>query len=213
MPKLLVIEVSPRHDHSISRQLTAQFIAHWRQEYPDGEVVRRDLATTKLPYIDMAWIMGAFSPPETHSSESAAAMKLSDVLIGELKAADHIVIGTPMHNLTIPASLKAYIDHIVRVGATVSARNEGLVIGKKAAVILASGGDFSHGSPTEHFNHASPYLRVVLGFIGIQDLQIVLAGPTRPIMEGRETPSALLDRVDASLQTTVKSWATAIAAA
>jgi FMN-dependent NADH-azoreductase len=213
MPKLLVVEVSPRYDHSISRQLTARFIAQWRELHPGGEVISRDLATTSLPYIDLAWIMGDCSPPEMHSAESAAAMKLSNQLIGELLAADHVLIGTPMHNLMIPASLKAYIDYIVRVGVTVSQRNEGLVTGKKAAVILATGGDFSPGSSVERFNYASPYLRQVLGYIGIDDLQIVLAGATRPITEGREAPDRLLGRLDNELRAIARSWATAVAPA
>ena len=90
-------------------------------------------------------------------------------------AADRIVIGTPMYNFAIPAVLKAYIDHIVRVGVTVSADNKGLLTGKSADIILASGGDFSPGSPVEQYNHASGYLRQVLAWIGITDVNIVLA--------------------------------------
>lgn len=207
MPELLVVEVSPRHDHSISRQLTARFVADWRRSRPDGTVVVRDLATTSLPYIDQAWIAGAYSPPETHSSESGAAMKISGDLIAELQSADFIVIGTPMHNLMIPASLKAYIDHIVRVGVTVSAQNEGLLTGKKTAVLLAAGGDFSAGSPGERFNLASPYLRAVLGLIGLTDLEIVVAGPTRPVLEGREGVEPFLDRFAPGLAAITAQWA------
>lgn len=206
MSRLLVIEVSPRYDYSISRKLTARFIEQWRQRRPQDEIVVRDLATTPLPYIDMAWIMGAFSPPEVHSPESAAAVKISNELIAELQSADFLLIGTPMHNLMIPAPLKAYIDHIVRVGLTVSESNEGLVTGKRAAVILASGGDFSHGAPQERFNQASPYLRLVLGFIGIADLQFVHAGPTRPIIEGREAVDPFLERFDPEIRAIVASW-------
>ena len=184
MSRLLVIEASPQRDQSVSRQLTARFVAKWRRAHPQGEVVTRDLDAMGVPFIDMAWIAGAFSPPETHSPESAAAMKLSDDLITELQAASHILIGIPMHNLMIAAPLKAYIDQIVRVGATVTAGNVGMVTDKKAAVLLASGGDFSPGAPAERFNHATPYLRAVLGFIGISDLQFILAGPTRPVAMG-----------------------------
>lgn len=106
----------------------------------------------------------------------AAAIKVSDDLVAELKAADRIVIGTPMYNFAVPAVLKAYIDHIVRVGVTVSADNKGLLTGKSADIILSSGGDFSPGSPVERFNHASGYLRQVLAWIGIVDVTIILAG-------------------------------------
>jgi FMN-dependent NADH-azoreductase len=175
MPTLLVIEVSPRFDYSTSRKLTAVFVERWKADNPDGSVIVRDLVTTNLPFVDLPWIGGAFTAPETHSAESAAAIKISDDLIAELKAADRIVIGTPMYNFTIPAVLKAYIDHIVRVGATVTPDNKGLLTGKSADLILASGGDFSPGSPIEQYNHASGYLRQLLGWIGITDVNITLA--------------------------------------
>jgi len=179
MSTLLAIEVSPRYEHSISRNLTSLFVDTWRARHPDGNVVSRDLMKTNLPFVDFPWIAGAFTPPEQHSSESAAAIKVSNDFIAELKAADHIVIGTPMYNFSIPAALKAYIDHIVRVGVTVSLDNVGLITGKKATIILASGGDFSPGSPVEQYNLASGYLRQVLGWIGITDVEIILAGGPR----------------------------------
>ena len=94
MPSLLTIEVSPRLRSSTSRKLTALFIEEWRAAHPNGRVVVRDLAQTPLPYVDLPWIGGAFAPPEHHSSENAAAISVSDELVAELQAADHIVIGT-----------------------------------------------------------------------------------------------------------------------
>ena len=179
MSTLLVIGVSPRYEHSTSRKLTSLFVQRWRAAHPSGRVVDRDLVMTNLPFVDLPWIGGAFTPPEQHSPESAAAIKVSDDLVAELKAADHIVIGTPMYNFSIPAALKAYIDHVVRVGVTVSPTNVGLLTGKKAIIILASGGDFSPGSPIEGYNQASGYLRQVLAWIGITDVEIVLAGRAR----------------------------------
>ncbi len=93
---------------------------------PKESVIVRDLVKTSLPFVDLPWIGGAFTSPESHSPESAAAIKVSDDLVAELKSADRIVIGTPMYNFAVPAALKAYIDHIVRVGVTVSADNKGL---------------------------------------------------------------------------------------
>jgi FMN-dependent NADH-azoreductase len=179
MPSLLAIEVSPRHGFSTSRKLTAHFIDEWKSAHPGSAVVVRDLMKTPPPFVDHAWIGGAFTPREQHSPESAAAIKVSDDLVTELKAADEIVIGTPMFNFSIPAVLKAYIDQIVRVGVTVSANNVGLLTDKKATVILASGGDFSPGSPVEKYNQASGYLRQVLAWIGIKDVDIILAGRAR----------------------------------
>ncbi len=179
MPTLLAIGASPRYDHSTSRKLTSLFVEKWQAAHPGGQVIDRDLLKTKLPFVDLPWIGGAFTPAEQHSPESAAAIKISDDLVAELKAADHIVIGTPMYNFSIPAVLKAYIDHIVRVGVTVTPDNVGLLTGKKATVILASGGDFSPGSPIEQYNQASGYLRQVLRWIGITDVDIILAGRAR----------------------------------
>lgn len=176
MSNLLVIEVSPRFDKSTSRKLTAVFVDEWVAANPGGTVTVRDLVKTSLPFVDLPWIGGAFTAPETHSPESAAAIKVSDDLVAELKAADRIVIGTPMYNFGIPAVLKAYIDHVVRVGVTVSTDNKGLLTGKSADIILASGGDFSPGSPVQKYDQATGYLRQVLAWIGIKDVNIVLAG-------------------------------------
>jgi FMN-dependent NADH-azoreductase len=179
MPSLLVIEVSPRGDFSSSRKLTAHFIDRWKARHPGGAVVIRDLMKTPPPFVDFAWIGGAFTPREQHSPEIAAAIKISDQLVAELRAADHIVIGTPMFNFSIPAILKAYIDQIVRVGVTVAPDNTGLLTGKKATIILATGGDFSPGSPVEKYNQASGYLQQILGWIGITDVEIILAPRAR----------------------------------
>jgi len=198
MPTLLALEASPRFEKSTSRKLTAVFVEKWRAANPDGSVIVRDLVKTALPFVDLPWIGGAFTPPEAHSPESAAAIKVSDDLVAELKAADRIVIGTPMYNFAIPAVLKAYIDHIVRVGVTVSADNKGLLTGKSADIILASGGDFSPGSPVEKYNQASGYLRQVLAWIGITDVNIVLAGRALAGVHGETAVERLGDAVEAA---------------
>jgi FMN-dependent NADH-azoreductase len=179
MPTLLAIGVSPRYEYSTSHKLASLFVEKWQAAHPGGQVIDRDLIKTQLPFVDPPWIGGAFTPPEQHSPESAVAIKISNDLVAELKAADHIVIGTPMYNFLIPAVLKAYIDHIVRVGVTVSPDNVGLLTDKKATIILASGGDFGPGSPVEGYNQASGYLRQVLGWIAITDVEIILAGRAR----------------------------------
>ena len=187
MTTLLAIEVSPRAEYSTSRKLTGQFVENWKAEHAGGSVVVRDLAKTPLPFVDMPWIGGAFTPAEQHSPEVARAIAVSDQLIAELKAADHIVLGTPMYNFSIPAALKAYIDHVVRVGVTVTPTYEGLVTGKKATVILTSAGEYTAGSYTESYNAASGYLKQILGFIGITDVTLVLAGRTTAVDQGQKT--------------------------
>jgi len=195
MPTLLAIGVSPRYEYSTSRKLTSLFVERWQAAHPAGQVIDRDLLKTNLPFVDLPWIGGAFTPPEQHSPESVAAIKVSNDLVAELHSADHIVIGTPMYNFSIPAALKAYIDHIVRVGVTVTPDNVGLLTGKKATIILASGGDYSPGSPVEGYNQASGYLRQVLGFIGITDLDIILAGVPRAGANGETAVAQFGDTV------------------
>jgi FMN-dependent NADH-azoreductase len=187
MIKLLAIEVSPRFDYSTSRRLTSGFIEKWKVEHKDGSVIVRDLMKTNLPFIDLPWIGGAFTSPEQHSVEYAAAIKISDDLVAELKAVDHIVIGTPMYNFSVPAVLKAYIDHVVRVGVTFTMQYEGLVTGKKATVILTSGSNFAPGTKYESYNVASSYLRQILGFIGITDVTVILAGQALAVDMGEKT--------------------------
>jgi FMN-dependent NADH-azoreductase len=192
MPTLLTVLASPRGDYSISRNLTASFVEEWQKAHAGGEVVTRDLTASNLPFVDLPWIAGAYTPPEQHSPEMAAAIKVSDDLVAELLASDHIVIGTPMYNFSIPANLKAWIDHIVRVGKTFTSSYEGLVKGKKATVILASSGDYAPGSPAEGYNEASRYLTQILGFIGITDVHFVLAGSTSGVDQGKISREELL---------------------
>ena len=198
MPNLLVVEVSPRAEYSTSRKLTAVFVEKWRADHPDGTVTVRDLVETNLPFVDLPWIGGAFAPPETHSPESVAAIAISDKLVAELKAADRIVIGTPMYNFAVPAVLKAYIDHIVRVGVTVSAQNQGLLTGKSADVIVASGGDFSPGSPVAKYDQLTGYVRQVLTWIGISDVNFVMAGRAVAGPQGETAVEKVGDAVEAA---------------
>ena len=125
MPTLLKIDVSPRGDYSVSRKLTAKFAEQWKQTH-SGTVIDRDLVKTDLPFVDLPWILGAYTAPDQHTPEQKSAIKVSDDLIAELLSADEIVIGTPMYNFAIPALLKAWIDHIVRLNKTFSFGPEGL---------------------------------------------------------------------------------------
>jgi FMN-dependent NADH-azoreductase len=184
MPNLLVIESSPRGDYSISRALTSKFVEAWQKNHANGQVVTRDLAKTTLPFVDLPWIAGAYTPTEQHSPEMQQSLQLSNQLIPELQAADHIVIGTSMYNFSTPAILKAYIDQIVRVNVTFSPSYEGLLKNKKAVVIVASAGVYTPGSHTESYNAETGYLKQILGFIGITDVTFVLAGGTADIDRG-----------------------------
>ncbi|MGO9132663.1 MAG: FMN-dependent NADH-azoreductase [Methylovirgula sp.] len=184
MSVLLAIEASPRGVNSVSKRLSASFIAHWQSAHPGGQIIRRDLIEASPPFLDQAWIGGAVTRPEQRSPEMQEAMRISDELIGEILTADHILLATPMINFAIPAVLKAYIDQIVRIGATCTPQYEGLLRGKAATVILASGADYSPGSKWESADAASPYLKQILGFIGIADVTVIRAGATLAIDRG-----------------------------
>lgn len=185
MPNLLSVVASPRGEYSISRALTAQFVETWKQNHPDGAVQTRDLFTTNLPFVDLPWIAGAYTPAEQHSPEMTAALAVGNTLIAELQAADHIVIGTPMYNFSTPAILKAWIDHIVRIGVTFSASYEGLLKNKKVTVIISSGSVYTPGSHMESYNRETEYLKQILGFIGLTDVTFVLAGGTGAVDMGK----------------------------
>jgi FMN-dependent NADH-azoreductase len=188
MSKLLKIDVSPRGDSSISRQLSKQFAEQWQKNHPDGEIVTRDLAKIQIPFVDLPWIAGVFAPPDQHTAEHKAALKVSDEFIAELLAADEVLISTPMYNFNIPAVLKAWIDHVVRRGLTFSydpTGHKGLVTGKKVTIIIASGGAYQAGSPLAGYNLQTPYLQHILGFIGITDVTFIEAGGTTDIVMGK----------------------------
>ncbi|MBD2505196.1 FMN-dependent NADH-azoreductase [Anabaena azotica] len=177
MANILHIDSSPRGDRSISRTLSYEFITSWKDTHPSDTVTYRDLGRNPVPHVDEPWIAAAFSSPDTHTPELQAAIKLSDSLIDELLAADRLVFGVPMYNLTIPSTLKAYIDQIVRVGRTftVGANGyQGLVdSSKKVLVITSRGGSFAPGTPYAAYDFQEPYLRAILGFIGLIDVTFI----------------------------------------
>ena len=192
MPKLLSVLVSPRGDYSISRSLAKTFTDEWTSKNAGGEVVTRDLCNTKLPFVDLPWIAGAYSPAEQHSPEMKASLAVGDELIAELQAADHILIATPMFNFSTPAILKAWIDHVVRVNVTVSTSYEGLLKNKKVTVIIASGGVYTPGSYMEAYDRESGYLKAILGFIGLTDVTLIQAGGSNDVAQGKTTQEALV---------------------
>jgi FMN-dependent NADH-azoreductase len=187
MTKLLVVETSPRGDHSISRTMTRRFIAQWQTAHPHGEIVERDLMETDLPFVTAPWLQAYFTPAEQHSPDMKEALRLSDELVGEILAADHIVIATPVYNYNVPAALKAWIDHIVRKGLTLGHDGSGLVTGKKATVLFASGGVYTQGSPIRDRDIATQYLRLILGVIGITDVTVVAGGGAKVVDLGEQT--------------------------
>jgi len=198
MATLLYITVSPRGNHSISRQLGNAAVEAWKKKNPTGRVIERDLSKTALTFVDLDWIGGAFAPPEYHTENHKKALAISDELVSELVEADEIILATPMFNFAIPASLKAWIDHVVRAGKTfrynAEGRPEGLLAdkNKKVLAIIASGGAYSERSGMTALDHESPYLRFILGFMGITDVRFVQAGGTGEVMQGRKSADEFL---------------------
>ena len=175
MSNILVLNSSLSGDASVSRLLVADVVAHLTARDPGAKVVSRDLSDAKIPHLTpetVAGVRGAgMSPVE------AQARALSDALIGELRAADTIVIGAPMYNFSIPSTLKAWFDHVLRAGATFSYSESGprgLLSGKQVIVIESRGGFYSEG-PGAANDFQENYLRTLLGFIGLTDVTFLRA--------------------------------------
>ena len=187
MTKLLVVETSPRGHYSVSRNMTRRFVAQWQASHLDDEIVQRDLMETDLPFVTAPWLQAYFTPPEQHSREMKEVLRLSDELVAELLAADHIVIATPVYNYNVPAALKAWVDHIVRKGKTLGHDGSGLVTGKQATVLIASGGIYTEGSPIRDRDIATRYLSLILNVIGITDVTVVAGGGAKTVDLGEQT--------------------------
>ena len=181
MAQLLHIDASPREERSRSRRFTREFIESWKQTYPADIISYRDIGRNPVPHLDESWIAAAYTPAEQRTPELWDAIRLSDRLVDELLAADIYVIGVPMYNFSIPSTLKAYIDQIVRIGRTFEFAPENpenhykpLVLGKKMFIITARGSSgYGAGERYETLNHQDPYLRTIFGFIGITDITFV----------------------------------------
>lgn len=181
MEQLLVINTSPQLSASYSRQMTERFVQLWRLRYPGGEIIYRELGNQPIPHVDEGWVQAAFTPPEARNRQQKDTLALSDELVSELKQVTQIVIGCPMHNLSVPSTLKAYIDQIIRMGITTrlvpgtpGSPYAGLLHEKKAYLLLVRGGHgYEEGGAYVHMNFQEPYLTEVLGMLGIHDVTTV----------------------------------------
>jgi len=195
MATLLKLDSSPMGERSISRKLTTKFAESWLKTHPGGKVVERDLTTMNLPVVDAFWAGAVHTPEASRTAAQVQALATSDSLINDLEQADDYVFGVPMHNFSIPSKLKLWIDQIVRAGKTFSygaTGPKGLLTGKKATLLLASGGEYGKGSAMASFDFVTPYLQTVLAFIGITDVTIIAAGGTAQLMSGKTDPQTFL---------------------
>ena len=170
---VLLVSASGQGGGSVSRQLSRDLIAALQDHFGEIDVKERDVARG-MPFVDEPWIGANFTPEETRTDAQREALAYSDSLVAELEEADIVVIGTPMYNFSIPASLKAWIDMVTRARKTFRYTEkgpEGLLKNKKAYVVVATGG-VGVGSDLDF---VTPYLRHILSFVGIDDVDVIAA--------------------------------------
>lgn len=170
MTRVLRIDSSARTDGSVSRELSRTLAADLAGA--ESDVVVRDLAQDAPAFVDGPWVGANFTAPDERTEDQNLTLAASEALVAELEAADQIVIGVPVYNFSIPASLKAWIDLVARARRTFRYTEdgpEGLLTGKTAWLVVASGGT-ALGSDIDF---ATPYLKFILGFIGITDVRVI----------------------------------------
>lgn len=175
MYNILVLTSAVTGAQSVSDALVEAAVAELRLLHPDAQVVRRDLSRDPVPHLTAANLAGVRGEPST--PEEIAARRLSDTLVAELKAADFVVIGSPMYNFSIPSTLRSWFDFVLRAGVTFTYADgapRGLVGRKPVLVLESRGGVYSEG-PGAAADFQEPYLRHLLGFLGLDDVRVVRA--------------------------------------
>ncbi|WP_447637090.1 FMN-dependent NADH-azoreductase [Flavobacterium microcysteis] len=192
--KLLRLITSFKGNESLSFQLGNAIVEKIKTLYPEIDSTTRNLTKNEMPHLNELHFNSFMTPAQDLSAELKDAVSYSDEALKELLPADIVVIDVPMYNLSIPSSLKAWIDHIVRVGITFRYSEEGiegLLKDKKVFLAIASGGIFSEG-PLKEFDLTEKYLRNVLGFIGITDITVFrVEGTAMPQFKDEALPKAL----------------------
>lgn len=174
MTTLLQINSSIFSSGGHSSQLADAFVARWRANNPDAQIVVRDLANEPLPHLNAERVSAFFTPPDARTPEQQAYVDESDALIDEIKQSDIIVIGLPMYNFGIPSTLKAYFDQIARAGVTfryTETGSQGLLLGKKVYVFATRGGLYAGTA----LDSQTTYVRNFLNFLGIGDVEFIYA--------------------------------------
>jgi FMN-dependent NADH-azoreductase len=175
MTTILHVSSSIRSAGSISRELSNELVSKMKAAHAGTNVIERDLTAHPVPHLSEQMMGAFFTPAEQRSPEQALTVKLSDTLVDEVLAADVIVIAAPMYNFSVSSTLKAWIDHVARVGRTFqygANGPEGMIKGKKVIIFTARGGVYSTG-PAMALDFHETYLRAVLGFLGITDVSFV----------------------------------------
>lgn len=171
---ILQINASARSEGSQSTRLASRIVARLQQDQPQAHLTVRDLAANPHPVLDEPALQALFTPAEQRTPEQAARVALDDALIAEVQAADVIVLGVPMYNFTITSQLKNWVDAIARAKVTFRYTEngpEGLLTGKTVFVALTRGGVYRDTAADTQV----PYLKMVLGFLGMTDVRFVYA--------------------------------------
>ncbi|MGB9067470.1 MAG: NAD(P)H-dependent oxidoreductase [Candidatus Acidiferrales bacterium] len=200
MTTLLHIDSSPLYGRSVSRELTATFVTEWKVSHPNGEVVYRDLNAIAIPPVSAEWVGAVYTAQDARTPQQKQLLSLSDSLVAELDRAHEYVIGVPMHNFGVPSALKLWIDHIARVGKTFSYAGgapKGLLTGKNATFLIATGGIYDAQTQMASFNFVEPYLRSVFGFLGVTDAKFLTAGGTAALHQGQNRETFLAPHLQA----------------
>ena len=172
---ILLVTSSPRGGASHSTRIATDLAHELQAADPSASLVVRDLSAQPLPHIDSDYAAGIYTPPDARSERQSRVVGVSDTAVDELLAADTIIIATGLINFSISSTLKSWIDHVARAGRTFSYGKDGpkgLLTGKEVYIVLASGGVYSEG-PAVQLDHAIPYLRTALGFIGLTDIEVI----------------------------------------
>ena len=172
--KILQINASARAESGNSTRLANAITAHLKSRHPEAEVEVRDLAKNPLPFLDEAGVTAVFTPTDQRTPEQVARIALDEAMIARVQAADVLVLGVPMYNFGVSVQLKSFIDSIARAGVTfryTEAGPEGLIKGKRVYVACARGGVY-RDTPADS---QTPYLRQVLGFLGMTDVEFIYA--------------------------------------
>ena len=172
--KILQINASARREGANSTRVADSVVARLRAAHPEARLTLRDLAVTPHPVLDEAALGALFTPADQRSAEQAARVALDDALIAEVQAHDTLVLGVPMYNFGVPVQLKTWIDAIARAGVTfryTANGPEGLLTGKTVYVALARGGLYRDTATASQV----PYLKSVLGFLGMTDVKFIYA--------------------------------------
>ena len=189
MATLLRIDSSPMGAVSVSRHMSEPCVESWKKAHAGGTVITRDLTKSGLVSINAEWVAAAYTPAESRTAEQKAALAKSDELLAEIDAADELAIGVSMHNFNIPSVLKLYLDQVVRVGRAFTYADgapKGLLVGKKATFLVATGGAYGPGSGMESLNFIEPYLKMLFGFVGISDVKFHTAGGAMALNYGAD---------------------------